>query len=294
MKIREKDTRRIRGIDMDKFQATDLCYGVYCSECPVRDLVDESDQSTCVEWMKENMDKALELLGWERVDEKMNEVEEKACETGESVWVKNGEKKLISRTDFPAMSELCEGFMCSDCPVWKQWEKSGYNSCREWLLKNWDEGLRMLGWEKVESLEQKESQEAQEPDYFLMRHLGVGYRERFYVDGTEGVYYVGVAGRLFRVYDGEEARKREIEAGQVLYLLLEHPERVRKIELTEEHREYLEAVKRVFPEVGWVKREGGWLLFGDASVVLLSREEKGWDELEEGEKVEVEKLLEME
>ena len=116
--------------------------------------------------------------------------------------------------------------------------------------------------ESPEENGEKEYKVAREPDYFLMRHLGVGYRERFQVDGTDGVYYVGVAGRLFRVYDGEGNGKREIEGGQVLYLLLAHPEKVRKIGLTEEHREYLEAVQKGPPAVPRGKREGGWVLFG--------------------------------
>ena len=65
-----------------------------------------------------------------------------------------------------------------------------------------------------------------------MWHLGVGFRERFQVEGTDEVYYVGLGGRLYRVH------KREIENGQVLYDLLEHPEKVRKIGLTEERREH--------------------------------------------------------
>ena len=130
-----------------------------------------------------------------------------------------------------------------------------------------------------------------EYDYFLMRHLGVGYRERFQIEGTDGVYYVGVAGRLFRIYDGEGRGKREIENGQVLYTLLEYPERVRKIGLTKEHREYLEAVLKVIPEVRWVKLDGGWLLFGKENVVLLTRVGEDWVELEEGKEMEIKELL---
>lgn len=216
--------------------------------------------------------------------------------------VRTGERKQVSREDCPPMGVLCNGFVClGDCPIWKKVEESNYeyNSCRDWMVDHWEEGLKLLEWEKVEgekvedvdmkqeTIKQKES----EHDYFLMRHLGVGYRERFQVEGTDGVYYVGVAGRLFRVYDGEMGRKREIEGGQVLYNLLEHPEKVRKIRLTEEHREYLEAVMKVLPEVQWVKRDGGWLLFGTEDAVLLTRIGEEWGELEEGEKMEVEELL---
>ena len=212
--------------------------------------------------------------------------------------VRTGEQRQVSREDCPPMSVLCNGFEClGDCPIWKKVEESNYeyNSCRDWMVDHWEEGLKLLGWKKVESPEgngEKEDKvEALKYDYFLMRHLGVGYRERFQVEGTDGVYYVGVAGRLFRVYGGEGNGKREIEGGQVLYLLLEHPEKVRKIGLTEEHREYLEAVMKVLPEVQWVKRDGGWLLLGKESLVLLTRAGEDWGELEEGEKMEIRELL---
>ena len=215
--------------------------------------------------------------------------------------VRTGEQKQVSREDCPPIGILCNGFEClGDCPIWKKVEKSnGYNSCRDWMMDHWEEGLKLLEWEKVEgekvedvdmkqeTIKQRES----EHDYFLMRHLGVGYRERFHVEGTDGVYYVGVAGRLFRVYDEEMGGKREIENGQVLYNLLEHPEKVRKIRLTEEHREYLEAVMKVLPEVQWVKRDGGWLLFGTEDAVLLTRVGEDWEELGEGKEIEMEELL---
>ena len=205
--------------------------------------------------------------------------------------VRTGEQKQVSREDCPPMSVLCNGFEClGDCPIWKKVEESNYeyNSCRDWMMNHWDEGLKLLGWKKVESPDgngEKEDKVAREPDYFLMRHLGVGFRERFQVKGTDGVYYVGLGGRLYRVH------KREIENGQVLYDLLEHPEKVRKIRLTEEHREYLEAVMKVLPEVQWVKRDGGWLLLGEENVVLLTRVGEDWEELGEGKKMEMRELL---
>ena len=208
-------------------------------------------------------------------------------------WIQSartGEQKQVSREDCPPMSVLCNGFEClGDCPVWKKVEKSnGYNSCRGWMKDHWEEGLELLEWKKVESPEgngEKEDKVDRELDYFLMRHLGVGFRERFQVEGMDGMYYVGLGGRLYRVH------KREIENGQVLYDLLEHPEKVRKIGLTEEHREYLEAVMKVLPEVQWVKRDGGWLLLGTEDAVLLTRVDEVWGELGEGEKMEIEELL---
>lgn len=210
--------------------------------------------------------------------------------------VKTGEREQVSREDCPPMGVLCNGFEClGDCPIWKKVEESnGYNSCRDWIMDHWEEGLKLLRWEKVEDVDMKQEtikQKESEHDYFLMRHLGVGYRERFHVEGTDGVYYVGVAGRLFRVYDGEGNGKREIEGGQVLYSLLEHPEKVRKIGLTEEHREYLEAVMKVLPEVQWVKRDGGWLLLGKENMVLLTRDGEDWGELGKGKKMDIKELL---
>ena len=206
--------------------------------------------------------------------------------------VRTGEQKQVSREDCPPMSVLCNGFEClGDCPIWKKVEESGYeyNSCRQWMLDHWEEGLELLEWKKVESPEgngEKEDKvEAPKYDYFLMRHLGVGFRERFQIEGTDEVYYVGLGGRLYRVH------KREIENGQVLYDLLEHPEKVRKIGLTEEHREYLEAVMKVLPEVQWVKRSGGWLLLGEENVVLLTRVGEDWEELGEGKEREIRELL---
>ena len=206
--------------------------------------------------------------------------------------VRTGEQRQVSREDCPPMSVLCNGFEClGDCPIWKKVEASchKYNSCRHWMKDHWEEGLKLLEWKKVESPEGNEEKENKgevlKYDYFLMRHLGVGFRERFQIEGTDEVYYVGLGGRLYRVH------KREIENGQVLYDLLEHPEKVRKIGLTEEHREYLEAVMKVLPEVQWVKRDGGWLLLGKEDVVLLTRAGEAWEELGEGKKMEMEALL---
>ena len=221
--------------------------------------------------------------------------------------VKTGKQKQVSKEDCPPMGVLCNGFEClGDCPIWKKVEESNYeyNSCRDWMVDHWEEGLKLLEWEKVEgekvedvnmkqeTIKQKETKQGvPEHDYFLMRHLGVGFRERFQIEDTDGVYHVGSGGRLFRVYDEEGSRKRKIMNGQVLYTLLEHPEKVRKIRLTEEHREYLEAVKRVFPEVRWVKRDGDWLLLGKENVILLTRAGEKWGELREGEKMGMEELL---
>ena len=228
--------------------------------------------------------------------------------------VRTGKESLFSREHF-LMSELCQGFLYDDCPVKKRVEEDKFEGCADWMMEHWEEGLELLGWKKMEEdeemseqekVEQKKTEQKEvkqeesdwgevkqgnsEHDYFLMRHLGVGYRERFQVEGTDGVYHVGVAGRLFRVYDEEGSRKREIVDGQVLYTLLEHPERVKK-GLTAKHREYLEAVLKVFPEVRWVKRDGGWLLFGKEGVVLLTRVGEDWEELKDGEERDVRELL---
>lgn len=277
--------------NLEVWRELHACPGQMCPNCPLSKKNNGRGVS-CHELVKEYPERVLELMRGELCRE---EVEEKNLFRN----VRTGEEKQISREDCPPMGVLCNGFVCiGDCPIWKKVEESNYeyNSCRDWMVDHWEEGLKLLEWEKVESPEQgngekEDKVKAPEYGYFLMRHLGVGFRERFQIENTDGVFYVGVAGRLFRVYDEGGRRKREIENGQVLYLLLEHPEKVRKIGLTEEHREYLEAVMKVLPEVQWVKRDGGWLLFGNDKLVLLSRENRGWEELKDGEKRDVRELL---
>ena len=280
----------------DHFLMTEFCREVWCDDCPVRERVEEDGFGSCVEWMREHWEESLELLGWRMVEEKKEDGEQR--ENGEQKMEKMEKMKIrhkesgqtveINPEDVLA-TQLCFREHCGSCPL------NGYD-CTEWVSEHLNEALKIFGFEKVgdakleEAEKEDNKQETSEYDYFLMRHLGVGYRERFQVEGTDGVYHVGVAGRLFRVYDRDGSRKREIVDGQVLYTLLEHPERVKK-GLTAEHREYLEAVMKVFPEVQWVKRDGGWLLFGSDKLVLLSRENRDWEELKDGEERDVRELL---
>ena len=275
-----------------------LCGDSVCSGCPVWRKTEQAGLGCCIDWMKEHWEEGLGLLGWRMVEEKKEDGEQR--EDGEQKMEKmkirhkeSGQTVEINPEDVLA-TQLCFRENCMSCPL------DGYD-CTEWVSEHLDEALKIFGFEKVgdakleevkkEEIEQETCEnEICENNYFLMRHLGVGYRERFQVEGTDGVYYVGVAGRLFRVYDRDGSRKREIEDGQVLYTLLEHPERVRK-GLTAEHREYLEAVLKVLPEVRWVKRDGDWLLFGKKNVVLLTRVGEEWEELGKGEKRYVRELL---
>lgn len=274
----------------EHFLMSELCQGFLYDDCPVKKRVEEDKFEGCADWMREHWEEGLELLGWK----KMGSVKEN--KGGKMMKVKNTETGNVVEINPEniMVTQLCYGKACTDCPLKN-------HDCTGWAREHLDEALKMFGFEKVEDVKQEdewgneqetsESNSGLEPNYFLMRHLGVGYRERFQIEGTDGVYYVGVAGRLFRVYDKEGSRKREIENGQVLYTLLEYPERVRKIGLTKEHREYLEAVLKVLPEVQWVKRDGGWLLFGKENVVLLAREKEGWEELKDGKERDVRELL---
>lgn len=273
--------------NLGEWRRLHVCPGRVCLSCPLGKMNNGMDV-LCDELVREYPERVVELMQGElcRV-----EVEEKNLFRN----VRTGKEISFSREHF-IMGELCWGLQCSECPIKKEVEDDIYAGCMEWIMDHWEEGLKLLEWKKVENPEQGNGEkevkvEAPEYDYFLMRHLGVGFRERFQVEGTDGVYHVGLGGRLFRVYDEEESGKREIEGGQVLYTLLEHPEKVRKIRLTEEHREYLEAVMKVFPEVRWVKLDGGWLLFGDDKLVLLSRENRDWEELKDGEERDVRELL---
>lgn len=287
--------------NLENWRKLHVCPFQSCLSCPLS-VSNNGLSVLCDKLVREHPERVLELMQGElcRV-----EVEEKNLFRN----TKTGKEILCSKDHF-LMTGFCREVRCDDCSVRKRVEEDGFGSCVEWMREHWEEGLALLGWRMVEEdedmgeqeeVEQKEvkqegsewgesEQGNSEYDYFLMRHLGVGYRERFQIEGTEGVYHVGVAGRLFRVYDRDGSRKREIVDGQVLYTLLEHPERVRK-GLTAEHREYLEAVMKVFPEVRWVKRDGGWLLFGSDKLVLLSRENRDWEELKDGEERDVRELL---
>ena len=303
--------------NLEDWRKLHVCPGQGCLSCPLSKK-NNGMNVLCDRLVRDFPERVLTLMQGElcRVEveekEKKGEKMEKMKDEEEVVWIENmksGERKKVERGYVP-MILLCGDSVCSGCPVWRKTEQAGLGCCIDWMKEHWEEGLGLLGWKKVEEdedmgeqeeVEQKEvkqegsewgesEQGNSEYDYFLMRHLGVGYRERFHVEGTEGVYHVGVAGRLFRVYDRDGSRKRKIEDGQVLYTLLEHPERVRK-GLTVEHREYLEAVVKIFPEVQWVKRDGGWLLFGDDKLMLLSRENRDWEELKDGEERDVRELL---
>lgn len=281
--------------NLEDWRRLHVCPGRGCVSCPLG-IGNNGLGVLCDKLVREYPERVLELMQGElcRV-----EVKEKNLFRN----VRTGEETSFDREYF-IMGELCWGVKCDDCPVGEKVKDEICSGCTEWMRNHWEEGLELLGWKKVEDEEVKDvdmkqetikqgeiKQETPKHDYFLMRHLGVGFRERFQVEGTDGVYHVGIAGRLFRVYDEEGSGKREIEGGQVLYTLLEHPEKVRKIRLTEEHREYLEAVMKVLPEVRWVKLDGGWLLFGDDKLVLLSRENRDWEELRDGEKRDIREWL---
>lgn len=68
MKIRSKRTGKVLDTDSPKFENTKMCRDIKCSECPVKTEGKKTGQ-LCTIWAKENLDKAIELLGFEKIEE---------------------------------------------------------------------------------------------------------------------------------------------------------------------------------------------------------------------------------